>query len=160
MVQARWSRGRLVFRGDALDENLCIRVGFTAIGVRMEAPFRSPVLPDWLLARRRWHKGRSLYKPQGRLRWSSCKFDAATRRTGLAGVTRRGRVLPTKSAATSLCAFVDGAPSILTFRDYDWGREHRGIPGNALAARLQRGPDPNGRLRNSTFGFCGLLRDL
>ena len=102
-----------MFGGDALRENPCIRVGFIAIGVRMEAPFRSPVLPDWLLARRRRHNGRNLCKPQGHPMRFLKQIDAETRRTGLAGLTRRRRVLPTKSAATSLCAFIDGAPSML-----------------------------------------------
>ena len=107
------SRGGLVFGGDALRENPCIRVGFIAIGVRMEAPFRSPVLPDWLLARRRRHNGRYLCKPQGH----SMRFLKQIRRGNAKNRARRrdtpGRVLPTKSASTSLCAFVDGAPSML-----------------------------------------------
>ena len=44
-------------------------------------------------------------------------------------------MLPHRCAPSSTAHLVS-----LTFRDYDWGREHRGIPDNALAARLQRGP--------------------
>ena len=72
-----------------------------------------PIILDWLLARRRRHNGRYLCKPQGH----SMRFYKQIRRGNAKNRARRrdtpGRVLPTKSASTSLCAFVDGAPSML-----------------------------------------------
>ena len=97
---------------------LCVKIyAFAGWHLQSQAPgiviSPGPIILDWLLARRWRQNGRNLYKPQGHPMRFLKQIDAATRRTGLAGVTHRGRLLPTKSASTSLCAFVDGAPSIL-----------------------------------------------
>ena len=138
--QVRWSRGRLVFGGDALGENRCICRAAPAISGSRNRDRTGPIILDWLLARRWRQNGRNLCKPQGHPMQFLKQIDAATRRTGLAGVTRRveyspPKVLPHRCAPSSTAHLVS-----LTFRDYDWGREHRGTPDNALSARLQRGP--------------------